>query len=783
VPPTARVIWMRAGPCLPPDHRSSGRILALPAVDTVSLDAGPRGLHRSRVRLSPALTSALFLCACCACAAVPLAAQQCPDGTPPPCAPVRAAPRPDRALRAADSATVLVVPLSPVGTDPALRRLAATFAAVVAENMTVGEVRARVAENLSSIVPDRRPRAAARQGAGAIVDGSLIRIGGNVRAAMRLADARTGRDLASITVAGNPDSLLALADRASLSLLTEWWKRQRGPYHRSGVATISLPALRDYIEAMALWRSGRAEWRALLDSAVRWDPDFVAAWTWLALPDVGSQSLEYRWPDAGTSAPEPVGRTTPDSARRVLHAIDLRRPEPGQDAASFYLRTLPLQLAAGSFPPPSAEQPEPLGLLAVLPSPGTVEERYVAALAARISTLSGGSAGAALQRARDVVALDSTFVPGWDLLARELIDLGDTAAARPIAARLAASDSRVAGRFRTVAAARLAPAAVLQAEANRDLLDAAALLAPYWHRLRILHELAPQLPGLFAAAELGQPMSAGIAASMRVPALLALGMADSVRATIPWLVQAARQLGLLPSDTMNRPFDEMAMSPALPPDTAFVRARPSAAALDALLRSVRLGVLGSQASPSVRLAESAARTRIIRGAWITGVLGIQTGDRSAADRGAAILDSLAVTDTLGVLPLALGLRAERALAADSGAAAESLLVKAIGTSVTRCPARYRFLLAQRYAATGQLDLARRLAHSITMPSLLHGLEHVAYYAPALKLEGEMLERLGRRDEAIAVYQAFVELRADADAPLQGEVRDARQRLAALRRAR
>ena len=39
------------------------------------------------MRLSPVLTSALFLCACCACAAVPLAAQQCPDGTPPPCAP------------------------------------------------------------------------------------------------------------------------------------------------------------------------------------------------------------------------------------------------------------------------------------------------------------------------------------------------------------------------------------------------------------------------------------------------------------------------------------------------------------------------------------------------------------------------------------------------------------------------------------------------------------------------------------------------------------------------
>jgi len=36
----------------------------------------------------------LFLCACCACAAVPLAAQQCPDGSPPPCAGAAAPARP-----------------------------------------------------------------------------------------------------------------------------------------------------------------------------------------------------------------------------------------------------------------------------------------------------------------------------------------------------------------------------------------------------------------------------------------------------------------------------------------------------------------------------------------------------------------------------------------------------------------------------------------------------------------------------------------------------------------
>jgi len=47
------------------------------------------GLYANRSALT-----ALLLCACCACAAVPLAAQQCPDGSPPPCAGAAAPLRP-----------------------------------------------------------------------------------------------------------------------------------------------------------------------------------------------------------------------------------------------------------------------------------------------------------------------------------------------------------------------------------------------------------------------------------------------------------------------------------------------------------------------------------------------------------------------------------------------------------------------------------------------------------------------------------------------------------------
>jgi len=57
-----------------------------------SLDVGPRRLHRSRVRLSLVLTSALSLAVV---SPVTVIAQQCPDGTPPPCR-AQAPPAPSR---------------------------------------------------------------------------------------------------------------------------------------------------------------------------------------------------------------------------------------------------------------------------------------------------------------------------------------------------------------------------------------------------------------------------------------------------------------------------------------------------------------------------------------------------------------------------------------------------------------------------------------------------------------------------------------------------------------
>jgi hypothetical protein len=180
----------------------------------------------------------------------------------------------------------------------------------------------------------------------------------------------------------------------------------------------------------------------------------------------------------------------------------------------------------------------------------------------------------------------------------------------------------------------------------------------------------------------------------------------------------------------------------------------------------------------------APRTRLLRRAWFGGVLAIQRGDLATGRRAAAFLDSARSADSVVASPLADGLRAELALALDSGAVAESLLVEAITDANPRPPARYRWLLARRYAGSDEPALAMRLAHSLTMPGSwsYQGdmvLDQTFYYVPALRIEGEMLERLGRRDEALARYREFVELRAGADPALQSEVAEVRARITRL----
>jgi tetratricopeptide (TPR) repeat protein len=61
------------------------------------------------------------------------------------------------------------------------------------------------------------------------------------------------------------------------------------------------------------------------------------------------------------------------------------------------------------------------------------------------------------------------------------------------------------------------------------------------------------------------------------------------------------------------------------------------------------------------------------------------------------------------------------------------------------------------------------------------LDHtLAVYARQFVTRGQLYEKLGERDQAIAAYERFTQLWANADDALQGEVRAARAAIARLR---
>ena len=712
---------------------------------------------------------------------------QCPDGTPPPCERPRRARAPVEESVPIDSSTALVAPLTVVGADTTLRQLAATFSAIVADNMTVADVSARVADDLERLLVEQRSKEAARRDAGALVDGTLIKIGTNVRATVRLVDAKTGQQLTTTTVEGTPDNLLELADQASVELLKAWWRRQPGPYIRRGLVTSSLPALRHYVTAMVRWRSGK-KWRTLLDSAVNHDPDFLAPWLWLALPRERPVGMASFFLAMMPSAMNLFGVTS-DSARRMLRDVRGRQPREAQQELNVL--GLPLlhvfALATGQFAPPTPTQPHPSAAYLGMFESSKVEARYLQALTARYGTLAGYPDSLALHLARKAVELDSTFAPAAELLFFVLLDRGDTVGARTVLDGLGrlSLDSSDVKDLGDMIPARYADTTYAQRESDEDQLAAAAMLAPQWHRFRALPALSPIIRELMAKempAPMRDRMEPFFALMFDYPAYLALGRIDSAQAAARRLIPSSGPTGTPLSGTAKAFATMSLLGGFAPPDTTFFPARLDSVALDSILTAQRTKLEGIDLLFDPATAEMMERMfglQLVRASWLSGVLANGSGDLSTARYAAGILDSLAAEDSLTVAPLALGLRAEIALSADSGEAAESLLVRAISTSVTNAPVRYRWLLARRYAETGHLELAMRMAHSITMPSQLHGSEHVAYYAPSLKFEAEMLAQLGRREAAITVYQEFVSLRAGADSALQEEVGEVHLKLAQL----
>ena len=91
-----------------------------------------------------------------------------------------------------------------------------------------------------------------------------------------------------------------------------------------------------------------------------------------------------------------------------------------------------------------------------------------------------------------------------------------------------------------------------------------------------------------------------------------------------------------------------------------------------------------------------------------------------------------------------------------------------------------FLLASAYERAGERDSAIAVyERSVTTPGYERPFEESATLGPTYKHLGELYEEKGQLDKAREYYGRFVDLWKNADAELQVQVRDARQRLAKL----
>ena len=216
---------------------------------------------------------ALLLCVCASASSARLAFSQCPDGTPPPCRGQAAAARRDPPL---DDRTWLVLPFENTSgaADVELLRQASVNL-LYQELSRWSDLRVvsddRVADLLRDVPPTAQVRwglstgleVARRAGAGRLVLGDYLALGGSAQVAARVYDVRTSRLVRTVR-----DRLAGLQSAAGLDSLTSTFGRLARsainvpvpPGSRSSsVGTTSLAAYAEYAAGLAQYRNGFAD--------------------------------------------------------------------------------------------------------------------------------------------------------------------------------------------------------------------------------------------------------------------------------------------------------------------------------------------------------------------------------------------------------------------------------------------------------------------------------------------------------------------------------------------
>jgi TolB-like protein len=222
--------------------------------------------------------------ACHCLLALELRAQQCPDGTPPPCAP-------RRALVAEDTTGVAVFPFRATTTDASEWSEALPDLLSTALDGTAGM---RVADPWAlwrTLRPTRDARAQSpdpveaerlARGAGArrFVLGSVAQVGARLSVTVRVYRAGRQRPVFTFAADRDQDSVAALVDDVQLAVMAELAGSARTPVTGSSESfgTRSAQALRAYLAAREALRRGRiAEAETNIDRALALDSTFALA--------------------------------------------------------------------------------------------------------------------------------------------------------------------------------------------------------------------------------------------------------------------------------------------------------------------------------------------------------------------------------------------------------------------------------------------------------------------------------------------------------------------------
>ncbi len=189
----------------------------------------------------------------------------------------------------ASASSIAVLPFTPSVTDTALSRLGRDLVfTLTAELDGLGGI--RTADAHTVLARTRQERLAGigdyvalgrSLGAGSIVQGSLVRVGPDVRLDLTLVGTDSAASpLARATVTAPPDSVAALTDSAAKGLLAQIWSRGSPPTPSLDAAlrTRSVPALRAFLEGERQlshggWDTAAVSYRRAMEA----DPAF-----WLA---------------------------------------------------------------------------------------------------------------------------------------------------------------------------------------------------------------------------------------------------------------------------------------------------------------------------------------------------------------------------------------------------------------------------------------------------------------------------------------------------------------------